>query len=159
MTTKSQLAETATHPLLARDQEATLAMKTNRIWMEIVILGTAIAFVLALFFATLGAAAGVAEGQVSLQQPAAASVGRAYEGMVTCARCGAKHSPALAQTATTCIRVCVHGGAGFALVNADGTYFLDGDLSVLKNLAGQRARVVGDLQGKTIKISSVAAQT
>jgi hypothetical protein len=143
---------------MARDREARLAMKKNRVWMEIVILGTAIAFALALFFATLGAAAGVAEGQVSLQQ-APASTSRTYEGMVTCARCGAKHSPGLGQTATTCIRVCVHGGAHFALVNADVTYLLDGDLSVLKSLAGQRARVVGELQGRTIKISSVAAQT
>jgi len=134
-------------------------MKTNRIWMEIVILGTAIAFALPLLFATLGAAAGVAEGQVSLQQQVPSGPIRTYEGMVTCARCGAKHSPALAQTATTCIRVCVHGGARFALVNADATYLLDGDLNALKRLAGQRARVVGERYGKTIKISSVAAET
>lgn len=134
-------------------------MKKNRVWMEIVILGTAIAVALALLFASLGAAAGVAEGQVSLQQQAPVSMSRTYEGMVTCARCGAKHSPALAQTATTCIRVCVHGGADFALVNADVTYVLDGDLNALKRLAGQRVRVVGERQGRTIKISSVAAET
>jgi len=79
--------------------------------------------------------------------------------MVTCSRCGAKHSAALGQTATTCVRTCVHDGADFALVDADATYLLDGDLSVLKRLAGQRARVVGALNGKTIRISSVAAET
>ena len=139
-------------------------MKTNRVWMEIVILGTAIACALALLFATLGAAAGVAEGEVILQQPPSAAIGQTYasqtyEGMVTCTRCGAKHSAALGETATTCIRICVHGGANFALVDADATYLLDGDLLVLKKLAGQRARVVGELHGKTIMISSVTAET
>ncbi len=65
----------------------------------------------------------------------------------------------LTTTATTCVRTCVHDGADFALVDADATYLLDGDLSVLKRLAGQRARVVGALNGKTIRISSVAAET
>jgi hypothetical protein len=138
-------------------------MNKNRVWMEIVILGTAIACALALLFATLGAAAGVAEGQVILPQPPSATTGQpyasqTYEGMVTCSRCGAKHSAALGQTATTCIRVCVHGGANFALVGADVTYLLDGDLNLLKKVAGQRARVVGELNGKTIRFSSIAAE-
>lgn len=131
-------------------------MKTNRVWIEIVMLGTAIACALALLFATLGAAAGVAVGEVSLRQQVPAATDQTYEGMVTCSRCGAKHSAALGQTATTCIRMCVHGGAQFALVGADVTYLLDGDLNVLNKLAGQRAHVVGALHGKTIRISSVA---
>ena len=138
-------------------------MKTNRVWIEIVMLATAIACALALLFATLGAAAGVAAGEVSVRQQAPAikqvpaATDHAYEGMVTCSRCGAKHSAALGQTATTCIRLCMHGGAQFALVDADMTYLLDGDLSVLNKLAGRRAHVVGALHGKTIRISSVAA--
>lgn len=40
-------------------------MKRNRVWIEIVMLATAIACALALLFATLGAAAGVAVGEVS----------------------------------------------------------------------------------------------
>jgi hypothetical protein len=138
-------------------------MKTNRVWIEIVMLATAIAFALAVLFATLGAAAGVAAGEVSARQqvPATkqvpAATDHAYEGMVTCSRCGAKHSVTLGQTATTCVRVCMHGGAQFALIDADRTYLLDGDLSVLNKLAGRRAHVVGALHGKTIRISSVAA--
>jgi hypothetical protein len=132
-------------------------MKTNRIWIEIVMLGTAIACALALLFATLGAAAGVAAGEVSAPRQVPATADQTYEGMVTCSRCGAKHSAALGETATTCIRVCVHGGAQFALVDAERYYLLDGDLNVLKKLAGQRAHVVGELHGKTIRISSVSA--
>jgi hypothetical protein len=132
-------------------------MKTNRVWIEIVMLGTAIACALALLFATLGAAAGVAAGEISARRQAPATTDQSYEGMVTCSRCGAKHSATLGQTATTCIRVCVHGGAQFALVDAEKYYLLDGDLNVLKTLAGRRAHVVGELHGKTIRISSVSA--
>jgi hypothetical protein len=134
-------------------------MKTKRVWVEIVLLGTAIACALALLLATLGAAAGVAEGEVSMQRPQDSAQEQAYDGMVTCSRCGARHSAKMAQTATVCTRVCVHNGASFALVDANATYLLDGDLNVLKKLAGQRAHVVGALNGKTIRISSVVAQT
>ncbi len=130
-------------------------MKTNRVWIEIVILATVIACALALLFATLGAAVGAAKASPSLE----GSTEQTYQGMVTCSRCGAKHSAALGQTASACVRLCVHGGANFALVDANATYLLDGGLTVLKQLAGQRARIVGALNGKTIRISSVAAAT
>jgi hypothetical protein len=136
-------------------------MKTNRVWVEIVILATVIACALALLFATLGIAAGAAVNAADArqeqpqEQPKTAE--QTYQGMVTCSRCGAKHSAALGHTATTCVRMCVHGGANFVLVGADATYLLDGDLNILKGLAGQRARIVGALNGKTIRISSVVA--
>lgn len=136
-------------------------MKTSRVWIEIVILGTAIACVLALLFATLGAAAGAAEGESSVRQQtsaAPATADQTYNGMVTCSRCGVKHAAALGRTASTCARVCVHGGASFVLVDADATYILEGDSNALTRVAGQRAHVVGVLNGKTIKISSVSAE-
>ena len=39
-------------------------MKSHRVWIEIVLVGTAAAFALSLFIATLGAAAGAAVGTV-----------------------------------------------------------------------------------------------
>jgi hypothetical protein len=131
-------------------------MKTNRVWIEILLLGTAVACALALLFATLGAA-GVAVGQVSTQHDTRTE--QAYSGMVTCSRCGAKHSAAIGQSAATCTRACVHGGATFALVDGDVTYLLDGDLGVLKKIAGQRARILGALHGNTITVSSVSAES
>jgi len=144
--------------------------RTNRVWIEIVVLATAIACGIALLFATLGAAAGAAGSETNAGETPAGTarvrqdlqpspVDQTYMGMVTCSRCGAKHSSDLAQSATKCVRICVHGGAGFALVDDDVTYFLDGDLVSLQKLAGQRARVVGALYGNTIRISSVSAQT
>jgi hypothetical protein len=133
-------------------------MKANRVWVEILLLGTAMACALALLFATLGAVAGAAAAEEAARQETP-SLEKAYEGMVTCTRCGAKHSAALGRTAAVCTRVCVRGGASFALVGADETYILDGDLGVLAKLAGQRAWIVGERNGNTIRISSVAAQT
>ncbi len=77
---------------------------------------------------------------------------------MTCSRCGAKHSPSMGETASACVRICVHGGANFALVDPNVTYLLEGDASDFKRFAGQRVRIVGELHGKTIRVSSMAAE-
>jgi hypothetical protein len=132
-------------------------MKTNRVWFESVALGTAMACALALLIAVLAAGtAAVAGRDGSAQATESGSVQqRTYEGMVTCTRCGAKHSAKLARSATNCTLACVHGGAKFALVDGDKLYQLDGDLSVLKRHAGQRARVMGVMRGDAITVSSI----
>jgi hypothetical protein len=134
-------------------------MKTHRLWIEIVMFGSGIACALALLFALVVATAGAAVGQMKASGGnSVATESHAYEGMVTCSHCGARHSATLGQAASTCVRVCVHGGAQFALVNADSMYLLDGDMDALKRIAGQRAKIVGDLEGKTIKVQSVALE-
>jgi hypothetical protein len=138
-------------------------MKTQRFWIEIILVGTGIACVLALLMATLGVAADAVNGRNSKAPPVPADVAvqpqQTYEGMVTCSRCGAKHSAFLNASATTCVRSCVHGGESFALVDSESLYLLDGNLADLKKLAGQRARIVGILRGKTIRVLSVVAGT
>ena len=134
-------------------------MKTHRIWIEIVMFGSAIACALALVFAMIVATASAAVGQMKASSVDTVTPGsRAYEGMVTCSHCGARHSAKLAQSATTCVRVCVHGGAQFALVNSESVYLLDGSVDALKPIAGQRAKIVGNLDGNTIKVQSVVAE-
>ncbi len=144
-------------------------MKTHRVWVEIVIVGTMIACALAVLIATLGAAAGAAAGPTEPQQsqttqpqpiqaPATPAVAEQYyEGMLTCSRCGARHSAALGRTAADCVRICVHGGATFSLIDGDKIYVLDGDLNALKKVAGQRVHIVGAISDKTIRVSSVKA--
>lgn len=142
-------------------------IKAHRVWIEIVLLGAAIACALALLIASLGAAAGAAVDGLALQQQNTAPADPAqkemvaaehtYEGMVTCSRCKAKHSAAMGQAPEACVRMCVHGGAQFALVNAESVYLLSGDLNTLKKVAGERVRVVGDLEGNTITVKSVSA--
>ncbi len=141
-------------------------MKTNQIWIESVALATATACALALLIAVLASGTAAVTGRAgSVQANESGSVQanesgsippRTYEGMVTCTRCGAKHSAKLARTATNCTLTCVHGGAKFALVDGDKLYPLDGDLNILKRLAGQRARVVGVMRGDAITVSSIA---
>jgi hypothetical protein len=130
-------------------------MNSLRVWIEIVLLGTAVAVALALLLATMGAAAATALAQAGQVRPTEAA--HSFEGMITCSRCGAKHQPALDHSASNCVRVCVHGGAAFALIDDDSLYLLDGDLGSLKRLAGQRARVTGTRTGNTIKVASIAS--
>jgi hypothetical protein len=135
-------------------------------WMEIVTLSTAGACAVALLFASLGAAAGVAdETNVAPQEatqapaPSPAATQQTYDGFITCSRCGAKHPAASSRNASDCTRICVHGGASFALIDGDEVYILEGNLSQVKKVAGQRAAITGVLTGHTIKVSSVAAGT
>jgi len=133
-------------------------MKASRLWIELVTLCAGVAFGLALALATLGAVT-LAFVETDSAQAAESPAQNTFEGMVTCSRCGAKHSAKIGRTASDCARVCVHGGAGFALVAGDKLYLLDGDMVALKRLAGQRARIIGALNGSTIQVASVAAAT
>ena len=132
-------------------------MKTNRFWIETVALGTAIACALALLIATLAAAtvAVTGSGESGQATPATSTQSRTFEGMVTCSRCGEKHSAMQGATAD-CARQCVHDGAALTLVEGDQTYTLEGDLIALKKVAAQRARIVGEMRGNTIKVLSIA---
>jgi len=133
----------------------------KRFWIEIIVLGSAIACAIALLIATLGAAAvGFAEPRSSLgsnqaiENPADGT--KAYEGMVTCSRCGARHSANMGESAAACARRCVRHGATFALVNGDRTYLLEGNATQLRKVAGQRVHIVGVAHGDTISVSSIA---
>lgn len=132
-------------------------MKTKGMWIETVALGTALACALALLIAVLAAGTAAVTGHEGSGQAIESDSARqsVFDGMVTCTRCGAKHSAALGKTASDCTRQCVHGGAAFALVDGDRSYALDGDLMALKKVAGQRARVLGSVRGNTIQVSSV----
>lgn len=142
-------------------------MRAQRFWIEIVLVATAIACALAILIATFGIAASAVDGRNSSsptnpkgqQEQEVGRQKQAYEGMVTCSRCGAQHPASLNSSATTCVRTCVHGGERFVLVNSESTYLLEGDLGDLKKFAGQRARLVGTLHGKTIRVSSAQAGT
>ena len=133
-------------------------MKTNRFWIETVALGTAIACALALLIATLAAAtvAVTGSGESGQTTPPTPTQARTFEGTVTCSRCGAKHAAIQGVTAADCARQCVHDGATLTLVEGDQTYTLEGDLIALKKVAAQRARIVGEMRGNTIKVLSIA---
>jgi hypothetical protein len=115
--------------------------------------------------ACVAIAAGFSSGGVKLSnaaaqapaQPAAplTSADASYEGVISDTHCGAKHIAAINQSAGDCTRRCVHTGEQFVLIDRDTLYVLDGDLPLLKKLAGERVRVVGTLDGKTLRVASV----
>jgi hypothetical protein len=132
-------------------------MKAEAKWSEVLSLSMAIACLLTLQIVSAGFAASASARSGSSRQGEESGSGQqTYEGMITDTRCEAKHEPAIARSASDCVRACVHSGEKFVLVDGNKSYVLDGDLLLLKRLAGQRARVVGTLSGNTITVSSVA---
>lgn len=125
-------------------------------WFETVALICAIACVLALGFAAIGAIAGTAvAAPAPSEQNTEASSEKSYDGMITDTRCGAKHSTALGKTAADCTLACIHGGEKFALVDGETVYALEGETLQLKRVAGQRVRIIGTLRGNKISVTSV----
>jgi hypothetical protein len=132
-------------------------IKVRTPWLEAILFGAILACVFTILIMSRGAQAAASGGATSAQTSDPSVALQSYEGMVTDSRCGAKHEPAIARSATDCVRACVHAGEKFALVQGNNTYILDGDLVVIKNLAGQRARIIGTLSGDTITVSSITA--
>jgi uncharacterized Zn ribbon protein len=145
-----------THPL-PLPEEKYIPMRVHRLCLDIIMVGTAIACALALLIATLGAVGGAAVDAFGQLQTTQSATEETYEGMVTCSRCGARHSAKIGQAAADCTRMCVHGGANFALVDGDKIYLLEGDLNLLKRVAGQRVKVAGVVNGNTIRVTSAVA--
>ena len=80
-------------------------------------------------------------------------------GQVSDAMCGAKHM--MGGDKAACTRACVKQGSRYALVVGDRVYVLDttdkASLDKLNELAGNNAKVTGELKGDTIAVKSVAA--
>jgi uncharacterized low-complexity protein len=154
MLTNAQSAGRAVRVVLAH---SSLAPIKARFSIKTIALATAIACALALVIAAPGLVAGAAAAEPESGQPSPPSAIRlqTYEGMITDTQCGAKHSAAIGKTAAACTLVCVRGGERFVLVDGDSIYLLEGDLVVLKRVAGQRVRISGTLNGKKISVTSV----
>jgi hypothetical protein len=136
-----------------------MSTRLGRVWFQILAFSTIIACAVAVLMATLGtAAAGAAAGVESAQTADPSPIAQTYEGMITDTRCGAKHQASISKSAADCVRVCAHGGAQFALVDGEKTYILNGDLSLLKKVAGERAKIGGSLNGNTITVSSITTE-
>jgi len=131
-----------------------LAKNQKRMWIGTLAFSIAVACGIALLLATLGAtAATFAADPVEEQANQASPEARVYEGMLTCSRCGAKHSATLSRNAADCVRICAHSGASFTLVEGEKVYKLEGDAAGLKQLAARRVRITGVLQADTIRVA------
>lgn len=79
-------------------------------------------------------------------------------GVVSDAMCGAKHM--MPGNPGDCARACVKQGSKYALVVGEKVYTLDtSDKAVLEQLdklAGEKAKVSGNVKGDTIQVTSVS---
>ena len=79
-------------------------------------------------------------------------------GKIGDAMCGAKHM--MAGDEAGCTRACVKKGSDYALIVKDKVYTLkatDATKDQLDKLAGQTAKITGDLNGETLQVTSVQA--
>jgi len=123
---------------------------------------TALGFALFVASVTLAFAAGQSaqQSQISAERKVLAqtSVTKTYSGLITDSRCGARHKTNLGESPAECARMCVSKGSKYILVDGDKQFVLNGNVSDLAKLAGQRTTVTGTLDGNTINVSSVTAQ-
>jgi hypothetical protein len=129
----------------------------DRSWLKLVgycaitVLATALG--LAVLFA--GASVTFAVGQSpQASEPGAQTT---FTGMVTDERCGARHNKYPGKSASECARLCALNGSKYILLDGDKVYTLAGKDLALDKLAGQRATVLGTLDGTVIAVSSAAA--
>jgi hypothetical protein len=96
---------------------------------------------------------------ISAAPALAAGKSQTLTGEVSDAMCGAKHE--MPGKAADCTRSCVKHGSKYALVVGDKVYALETSdqaaLGKLNDLAGAKAKVIGDVDGDTIMVKSVAA--
>jgi hypothetical protein len=134
-----------------------MAKHRLRFWLEMFVVIAGIVCVLAVFFTTVGAA-NRGGGNIEPSEPPSQErppINQTYEGVITDTHCGAKHTPAIPESAADCTRACVHSGEHFALVNGDKMYVLEGENQLLNHAAGERVTVSGTLNGNTISVTSV----
>ena len=81
-----------------------------------------------------------------------------FAGMITDSRCGARHRMNSGKTSAECVRSCVRHGAHYVLVDGEKVYALEGYPDQLEKLAGERANIVGMLEGNTIKVTAVVTE-
>jgi len=87
----------------------------------------------------------------------ASSKGKTFVGTVGDALCGVEHS--MPVSAPECIRQCIGKGSNYSLIVGDKVYTLETEdkaiLGMLEKQAGERVKVIGTENGKTITVSSV----
>lgn len=126
-----------------------------------------------------GASAGTmadASAEQTMEQPAAAQTAAAaqnatqpvddsgaastqtFAGMITDSRCGARHRMNSGKTSAECVHSCVRHGAHYVLVDGEKVYGLQGVPAELEKLAGERVKLVGMLEGDTIKVKDVVTE-
>lgn len=131
----------------------------NRSWVELIGYCTISALGTALSLALLFAGASVTFASGEPPQASASDAQISFTGMVTDEHCGARHDRYPGKSASECARLCALNGAKYVLLDGDKVYTLAGNDLALDKLAGQRATVLGTLDGTVISVRSVGLAT
>jgi hypothetical protein len=142
-------------------------MQRNRFWLSLIALCVAVACGAAILLAIVTATTALAvattdesfpiakeEPSSSVAVQAASIRQRVLKGVVSDTACNAKHV-SNDKTAAECARNCVRHGAQYALISGEKVYLLEGDLVEVGELAGQRAEVVGSVDGDLLTVASI----
>ena len=135
--------------------------KHDRSWLTLVsfLIATTLASSLVFALAFAGVTAVIGEPAQAADEPQVDPITteRTFSGVITDARCGARHSNR-EKSASECSRACVRHGSNYIIVNGDKKYELIGELREVAEFAGQRVSLTGVLDGQTIKVSSASLQ-
>jgi len=77
-----------------------------------------------------------------------------FSGVISDSHCMGRHMMQ-DKSVEDCVRICVQQGSKYVLVDGEHVYTLDGDISQLTTLAGERVSVAGVLDGNNIKVSAI----
>jgi len=136
-------------------------LSKSKSWFTFVTFCATPALAVALGSAILFAGAAVALAAPGGAKPAATQKSnkarRAFAGLITDDRCGARHDMDSGKSTTECTKMCVRNGSKYVLVEGDKKYDLAGSGSELDGLAGQRVKIIGSLDGNTIKVDSISS--
>jgi hypothetical protein len=142
---------------LGRLGEVTV-VRQNRSWLALVTFCTTTALIAALGLAILIASATVAFAlaqSFNVHRNGEVAAISTFDGMISDARCGARHAKDSNKSPAECSRICARRGESYLLIDGEKRYTLQGNPQIVERLAGQRVKVSGKLDGQTIQVSSV----
>jgi len=87
---------------------------------------------------------------------ALAAAPQTFTGVITDAMCGKDHAMMGVKPDAKCVTACVKDGSKYALIVGDNVYELS-DQKTPEKFAAQKVKVTGTLDGKIIKVESIAA--
>lgn len=86
----------------------------------------------------------------------AADAPKTFTGTITDAMCGNDHKMMNVKPDSKCVTDCIKMGSKYTLLDGANVYELS-DQKAPEKFAGQKVKVTGTLDGKTLKVTSIVA--
>ena len=125
-------------------------MKPRRSLFALITFCATTAFVSALALAIVFVSATAAYALAAAFDPGV----QEFSGVISDSHCAGRHLMK-DKSSEECTRYCVAHGSEYVLVNGENVYTLDGNAAAFTTFSGERVTVLGELDGATIKVTSV----